>query len=455
MKLTWIRLTACLLLVWSVSPVGLACNYAGKMRTYQRLLAKWTVNPNMNNSDRLCRAIKRIDCKFKNKPGKPTPPTPAGLACPPKGNGGGRGGGPLSIIVGIGAGPIASTGWVRNHYGSETVYEFAITPAPGNPAGFSVSPTSGQIPVPAGSTATVDFDVTVSGAAAPGAIAFFDIVWTDPVTNLPLADEFQSFQVTADSEVSVIPVMPMHFATPGLPTSVAWSVTNHTGSTVTRPFTYFWQGDPASVAELNSGAPYDIKNMFPADKTAPAGGSVTVGPGETEIIMKDDFLPGEFCDPEMIGCCGLDLGGSSCCALIANDDFGPPFRTLMPFYDLLGNPTGIGDIGFNINGFQALVPSNAAPTVPELLDLLAQQTLNLADNQNGFNFMPMVDETGFMLLFPMELPFQFQLFSTDPGMQWQPDLPLVFPDAAGWLGGPNDLLGLVEIVNGWRLPQQP
>jgi len=452
-KKTWIPTLVFLLLLTGSSPFALGCNYAGKMRTYARALARWNALPNMNNSDRLCRAIRRIDCKFKNKPGKPTPPTPAGLACPPKGNGGGRGGGPLSVIVGIGAGPILTHGWVRNHNAADCQFTFTITPDPGNPPGFTASPLIGMIDVPGGGSASVDFDVEVAPGTPNGAVAFFDIEWIDGCTNLPLADEFETFQVTADSEISVTPVMPLFPASPGLPTSVAWNVANHTPAPVTRAFSFFWQGDPASVVERNDGTPYDIKNLFPADKTTFGGGSVTVPANDAEIIVKDDLLPGEFCDPEMIGCCGIDFGGVPCCALIPNDDLGPPFRIVPPFYDLVGTPSGVGQIGFDINGFIVQVPTIAAPTVPELLDLLVVQTLNLSENQNGFNYMPIVDDTGFMLLFPMDVLFDFQFFSTDPLLQWQPDLPLLTPPAGSWNGGAGQLELMVQSVNGWRVPE--
>ena len=427
-----------------------ACNYASKMRLYQKYLQRWLDDPSVGNTTLLCNLVRGIDIKFKNKPGKPTPPLPDGLDCSMANRGGGRGGGPGAVVVGIGQGA-GTYAWVRNHNDVECMFTWTINPDPGNPPGFSFSETTGMINVPGLRTDFASFDVFVDAGVPNGAMAFFTVEWIDGCTGLPLFDDWAEFKVTADSQISVTPVLPLNMLAPGPPLIVSYRVVNHTAAAISRPYTYFSIGDPQSLGNLNSGGTYQINNIFQTDKSI-SGGTADVPPLSELIIDKVPLLPGEFCDPEMLSCCGLDFGGATCCAFVFNDDFTPqPIPPL--FHDLVGVPEGIGNIGFQIGEFAIQIPANPVTPLPEQLEQLALQALNQAQNLDGFNFMPMLDQEGLLLMHAPDLPSQF--FSTDPGVQWQPLLPPVDPLLPEFQQEMVTILPMIEIVNGWAFPPLP
>lgn len=426
---------------------SVACNYASKMRLYHKYLDRYLNDPTPANASQLCNVVRGIEIKFKNKPGKPTPPIPDGLDCDALMIGGGRGGGPGAVVVGTGQGA-GSFLWARNHNDTPCEFTWTITPDPGNPAGFGLSATTGMVTVPALSSVPALFDIFVDPAVPNGTMAFFTVTWVDGCTGFPLFDDFASFKVTADSQISVVPDEPLFVLSPGVPLIMRWRVTNHTAATITRPYTYFHIGDPQSVAPLNTGGTYPIINTFLVDKSV-SGGSATLQPFEEIVIEKEPLVAGEFCDPEMINCCGLDFGGATCCGIILNDDFGP--RPIPPlFHDLVGKPTGLGLIGFEIGTMQVAIETDLLIPVPIQLEQLTLQGLNMAQNVNGFNFLPMLDQEGMMLLHAPNVSAQF--FSTDPGLQWQPVLPPFLPFMDGWVLGEVPLPLLVETVNGWAVP---
>lgn len=438
-------------ILWVGWQPNYACNYASKMRLYHKYLDRYLNDPSVGNASLLCNLVRGIELKFKNKPGKPTPPIPGGLNCAAVNNGGGRGGGPGAVVVGIGQG-VGSFAWVRNHNAEACEFTWTITPEASNPAGFSLSATTGMISVPGLSSAPVFFDIMVDPSVPDGTMAFFRVTWVDGCTGLPLFDEWADFKVTADAQISVVPVDPLYPLLPGGPPLVmSFRVTNHTPAPISRPYTYFHLGDPASLGNLNSGGTYQINNVFPVDKSVTGGVADVPALGEL-IIDKVPLLPGEFCDPEMINCCGLDFGGATCCGIIINDDLGP--RPIPPlFQDLVGFPEGGGFIGFQVDRFMVQVPTNALTPLPLQLEQLALQGLNMAQQQNGFNFMPMLDEFGMFLMAPPGLDVQF--FSTDPGLQWQPLLPPVLPLLPEFPETPELILQLVAVVNGWTPPPLP
>lgn len=428
-----------------------ACNYASKMRLYTKYLQRYIGDPSPGNASLLCNIVRNIEIKFKNTPAKPTPPIPAGLNCSAVNNGGGRGGGPGAVIAGVGQG-VGSFLWVRNHHDEVCDFTWEITADPGNPAGFSLSQTTGMVNVPGQSSVPVLLDIMVAAGVPPGTMAFFKVEWIDACSGLPLFDDFADFKVTADAEISVVPTSPLFVLMPGAPLMMSWRVTNHTGAPVSRPYTYFRIGDPASVMAFNGGGQYDIVNTFLSDKSV-SGGTADVPAFGEIIIDKVPLLPGEFCDPEMIHCCGLAFGTATSCGMVINDDLGP--RPIPPlFWDLVGNPTGVGQIGFQIDGFNVQIPSDIGTPIPIQLDQLMQLTLDLGQNLNGFNFTAMLDGAeGMMLMLPPLLPFDF--FSTDPGLQWQPLLPPILPLMEPWSNLELQVIELVGVVNGWAVPPLP
>ncbi len=215
-------------------------------------------------------------------------------------------------------------------------------------------------------------------------------------------------------------------------------------------------GDPASVMHLNNGDPFDALNLFPVDKSV-SSVEITVEPFVTDLILKETLLAGEICDPAMINCCGLRWGDSFSCSQIFNHDLGPQ-RIAPLYYELVGEPSGIGDFGLQVGGVQIQIPTNAAATVPDLLDILAQQTIDNALTINQFNFIPLVDELGFMLMAPLDLPVFF--FSNDPGLQWALSPVPLLPILPSWPTPPGEpiqlmLQSLVPTVNGWLPPAFP
>ena len=422
-----------------------ACNYASKIRRYNKALAAYLANPTVTNAIRLCNIVRGIEIKFKNSPQKPTPVLPPEIDCDEINNGGGRGGGPGAVVVGIGQGA-GSFAWVRNHGPDPCDFTWTITPEANNPPGFSFSATTGMITVPGMSSAPVFFDIMVDPAVSNGTMAFFRVTWMDGCTGLPLFDEFADFKVTADTEISVVPTQPFFGLEPGLPLGLSYRVTNHTGGMVSRPYTYFHIGDPASRAELNSGGEYVIKNIFQMDKSISGGTAEIPAFGEI-IIDKDPLLAGEFCDPEMVNCCGLDFGGATCCAFVFNEPLGFVAQSEI-FYDLIGKPVGGGFIGLSFLGNTVQIPTDPLVPIPIQLEQLTLQAVNQANNINGFNLSVMLAPDGIMPMHEIHTPIE--LFSTDPGLNWMPVLPPFQHLLEPWTFGEVDILGIMLPINGWE-----
>ena len=425
-----------------------ACNYSAMMRSFNRALERYQANPTQARADRICRIRQRIHDKWGSVPPFIVPPPPAGVMCAVMpGRGAGRGGGPGGVIIGIGNGGTAH-GWVRNPTDTACVYDWEIIPDPGNPAGITVFPLSGSVTVPGHSSVPVPIDVEITPLTLAGEVGLFDIFWTDTCAGFPLPDDGSRFQVFADPEISLLPADPFLLAAPGVPLPVMFEIVNHTGAPVMRTFDFVHHGDPASEMELNNGAVYDAQNLFPIDKSV-SSVSVTVPAFDSEIILKETLIAGEICDPAMYNCCGLSLGAAFCCAQILNDDLGPQ-RVTPLFQELVGQPTGAGDIGFQVNGLLVQIPTNLAPTAGELLDVLTLQTLDASLFIDPFNYAPLVDESGFMLMTPLPLVPNF--FSTDPGLQWLPSPPPILPLLPDWPGLELMTQALVPQVNAWAPP---
>jgi len=435
-----------LTLLYCLAPPNLsACNYSAMMRSFNRAVEKYLDDPTPARADRICRIIARINNKFGKT--RVVPPPPDGVMCaamPELGNG--RGGGPGAVIIGIGQGGEVG-GWVRNPTDQPCTYEWEIIPDPLNPAGFTVFPLSGSVVVPPFSSAAATFDIALGPGILPDTVAFFDIFWFDTCSGLPLGDDSARFRVFADPEITLLPQDPFILAVPQVPLPVFFEITNHTDAPVTRTFDFVHIGDPASEMALNNGMPFDAINLFPDDKSV-SSVEVTVDPFSTDLFLKETLMLGEICDPEMINCCGLQFGDAVCCSMILNDDLAP--RRVTPlFQDLIGDPTGVGFIGFQIDGITVQIPTDFSPNPPDLLDMLTVQTIQQSLFTDGFNFSPLVDDTGFMLMTPL-LPTDF--FSTDPGLLWLPSPPPLQDYLPLWPepGLELHLQSMVMLVNGER-----
>ena len=408
-------------------PDASACVYSSKLRSFNRAKAKYLADPSSANLARMCRKQAAIAKKFKGAPGKPTPPLPPGAVCPPPGGGGGgRGGGPGggggAGGGGGGAGPVGMPGlgpypgivFIRNHNPFDCTFSWTITADPGNPAGFSVSPAVGSTLVPAGSTLTLPFDATIDPDVVPGECAFFDVDIIDDCNGLPLPDDFRRFKVAASDDVSITPDAASAVASDGVPFSISWTITNQSAAPVVKAYSFSALGDPQSVGELNSGTPYDIRNIFDMGPSPLGGGSVSLGPGESESVEWGPLVNGRYCDPEMLACCAIDIDGNASCIMIFNDDAGVD-RAPEPFFDLVGEAQG-GFVELQIEAFQLQVPTFPGQPIPQILDELALQMLNQGEVNPQFQYMPMVDETGMGILRAHEIPMN--LFSADPGLNW-------------------------------------
>jgi hypothetical protein len=187
-----------------------------------------------------------------------------------------------------------------------------------------------------------------------------------------------------------------------------------------------------SIAELNDGTMYAIGNAYPVDKSI-GGGSASLAPGEEEEI-RWDLESAEYCDPEMIGCCGVQVGRAVSCVLTPNNQAGPDHQS-DGFTQLTGNAMG-GFVGLEVVTpgpiFQTQVPTFPGQPIPQILDALAMAALNQVANQNGYNFPPVVIVLGMIMMHP-EDGTHVEFFSGDPGLTWQPLTGV----------GPQDRFGLV------------
>lgn len=402
-----------------------ACVYAKLVASINRLINIYLANPTPTNAVRICNKIRRLEDKLTGVPGKPVPAIPAGIMCSAGGGGGaGRGGGAGG---GVGAGPVGVPGgssldtivFVRNHRASTCTFMWTITPDPGNPAGFSVTPLTGSVMVPASSTVTVPISATIGGGASPGDVAFFDVEIIDTCNGLPLPSDLSRFSVTASAAISVVPNVPLVLAAQGVPFMTSWKVTNHSGAPISKSYALVPVGDPASVGTLNAGTPYDVRNVF--DTSMTGGGTVNLNPGESTDIDWGPLELGEFCDPEMTNCCGLEIDGALTCVVIGNDDAGPD-NPDTSFVDLVGTALGGGvQVQFQRgpDNFFVQVNTNPGQPIPQILDQIALDMLFQSEQVPGFHFMPMVDELGIGFLVSPTTQVFVQSF--DPGLNWVPN----------------------------------
>ena len=155
---------------------------------------------------------------------------------------------------------------MRNHSNTTCNIYWNIVPDAGNPAGFTVSPTSGTNPVPGFTSSPgtlAPLTVTIASNVPPGTCAFFDITFTNGCNNLPFVPANGRFKVQATTNVCVIPLTPLVPISDGSHAILTWRITNCTASTIMKHYTFGSVGDPASLESLNNGTNYYINNAFP------------------------------------------------------------------------------------------------------------------------------------------------------------------------------------------------
>ena len=463
-----------LALAFLASPVW-ACQYSAKMRAFDRAVANWVADPTSVNADKVCNIWRQIGYKFGGDPDKPQPALPAGIACGGSGTGGGRSGfmggvplpgapfGPGGVIGHIGD----SHGlffWIRNHQDVECSFSYTIIPDPGNPPGMTVTPLNGVELVPPRGSLPVPFDVFLDPLLADGALATFRIEVIDLCSGLPLPDDTSVFEVWASADCSVLPNDPFLLAAPGSSLTASWTLTNYRADvSLVKPFSFVALGDPNSLVALNNGSPFFVPNIFPADKSV-TGGSVTVPPLDSVVITWDDLRPGEFCDPQMIGCCGLLMDGIPVpvpanlfndMGILPGGDPITPNAIAIELHQL--SLVGLEPLGpqveIQVPPFQFIEPTldftmNPRP-IPDVIDGLAQQILYQSQLTNGFDVSVMVMDDALTVFTQPLIPVDF--LSLDPLLQWQPQQMPYQPLLPQW-PQLDLMLQAVETVNGWRRP---
>ncbi len=448
-----------------VTPI-FACQYSAKIRAFDLAVEKYLADPTSVNADKICNIWTQIGIKFKGDPDKPQPPLPAGVMCTGgSSTGGGRSGYAGGIAVpGSGIGPGGVIGhigsshplsfWIRNHSYDDCFFTYILVPDPGNPPGFTLTPSSGGMTVMGRETKAVDFDLTLDPTLADCAIGTFRLEVIDTCTGLPLPDDTAEFQVKASADCSVVPNAPFILSTPGSNNQASWTITNYRADiSLMKPFSFVGLGDPASLVGLNDGSPYFVPNMFPADKSV-TGGIATVPPLDSIEITWDDLRPGEFCDPQMIGCCGLLIDDIPVVSNVFNDMTNPDVVAIeLVQLDLVGaQPLG-PFVSVEVPPFVFQAPTldlmaNPRP-IPEVIDQLALQILQQSFNQNGFDVSVMVFDQAMTVFM---LPNQFPAYqSLDPSLQWnvrQAPIPPFLPEWPIF----EDVGSLTRVINGWRYP---
>lgn len=370
---------------------------------------------------KICRLFRQyeIKCEGRHPPLDPPPPPPPGGSCDnPGGGGGGRGGGAGGGGP-PGGGPIPWNAWMRNHSNSTCNVCWTIVPVTGNPAGFTVSPTSGTNPVPGFTSSPgtlAPFAVTIASNVPPGTSSFFDIFFTNLCNGLPFVPATSRFEVRATTNVCVIPLTPLIPISDGSHATLTWRITNCTASPITKHYTFGSVGDPASLEALNNGSSYYINNAFPADKSN-SGGDATIPPNSF-VDISWEIVPSRYCDPEMLGCCFLEVDGAMSCIVVPGDQTQASHHPGSTF-NLYGVAQGgqlIALVTLSNQTYSVQVPTFPGDSIPAILDRLAAAMLSRVAIDNAYNFQPLVDANSIGVMAPDDASVNFM--STDPGLLW-------------------------------------
>jgi hypothetical protein len=386
----------------------------------------------------------RIANAYINKFPDETPlPAPLCNNSQPSGGGGpvpgGGGVGRAGAVGGAGppgGGPIPFNAWMRNFRTNSSVVVWNIAPVAGNPAGFTVAPTSGTNVLPSFTNppTLAPFTVTIASNTPPGSVASFNIMFTELTNGLHYPTDFETFQVQATTNVAVVPLTPLvvvgDLAPTNGPLTASWRITNPTGASVTKSYSFAQVGDPSSSETLNNGTSYFMLNSFPANK-ALSGGSVTI-PANSSVTVSDTYVPTAYCSPQMCGNYALLIDGGEATVCAPNDSSGTN-KPSMPTWQLSGTAKG-GSVTATINNsgsmYTVQVSTFSGDSISNIIDRLGQALLNEAHTNNAFNFQPLVTPTTMAIMVPEDAAAGYS--STDPGLTWVPyTLPSIIPPYFG------------------------
>lgn len=401
-----------------LTPSASACTPEAFARKMKKAIAKGDIA-------RVCELIVQFLRKIENTPLPPLDGMPSAATCamtgtpisPEPGGGRGRGGGQSG--GGSAGGSAGGQAWGFNSANSTNEFGYLVVPDPGNPPGFTVVNGSGTFMIPRGETASAPFSIDIAPGTPVGTESFFDVFITDLGNGLPVADDFQRIKVTVLDGLSVTISQTNFNVEDGALSTAKWKVKNLLPMARMIPYTFTMTPDPASEGKSNAGAAIPMPETFSAPRSAMGGGSVSLaaagGTGdEQEIIW--DMEPGEFCDPAMIGCCGLELGGvfvgDQCFVNTADVSA----RCCMPadLFLFRGATTG-GTITVTIDTFAVNVAVGGGLNRLQTVDLVAAAVNNEWHITDGYNFtaVPLFEEL--IIMHKGGLPCT--ITSTDPGMR--------------------------------------
>lgn len=412
---------AALTIAFLVPPVTKACTKNGIKRSLRKAIAK-------GNTARACRLINRFHKKY---PGCVLPPGlilgpaacgPAGVPLIPllplgRGRGGGfGGGGPPG--GGAGGGGVGGLVFVFNSANSSNCFSYTVVPDPANPSGFTVVGGSGTMTIPLLSMATAPFTVDIAPGVPIGTCAFFDVIVTDKGNGLEVPDDFKRVKITVLDKLEVIIDQTDFRVIDGVPSLARWRVRNLDTVPVVVPYAFSIVDDPGSIMEDNAGGTFPVPDAFSMPRSAAGGGSVALdaagGPNDEDII-EWFMVPGEYCDPAMIGCCIVEIppGNAVSGQCFVNVNTTARCCPTADLFLIKGTATG-GFITVTIGGQVCVIPLPPAATEQEVVDLVAQAVNQKSQVNNGFDFtaIPMFEE----LAIEHRAGVPVEVCSGDPGL---------------------------------------
>ncbi|MFQ5430534.1 MAG: dockerin type I domain-containing protein, partial [Phycisphaerae bacterium] len=376
------------------------------------------------NIPKACRQINRFRQKYPACPLPPIPGLPDAAACagagvplvpvPPLGRG--RGGG--MVGGGPAGGSVGGLVFGFNSANSSNCFSYTVVPDPANPPGFTVVGGTGTMTIPLLSMATVPFTVDVAPGVPVGTCAFFDVIIKDKGNGLDVPDDFKRVKVTVLDKLEVILDQTDFRVIDGVPSKARWRVRNLDTVPVAVPYAFSVVDDPGSVMENNAGVPFPVPDAFSLPRSAAGGGSLALdaagGPND-EGIIEWDMVPGEYCDPAMIGCCVVEIppGNAVSGQCFVNVNSAARCCPTAEVFLIKGVSTG-GFIDVNIGAQNVLVPLPPAATEQDVVDLVAQAVNQKSKTDDGFDFtaVPMFEE----LAIEHRAGLPVDLLSGDPGL---------------------------------------
>ncbi len=380
-------------------PIIEACTKGGIAFKIRKALANGDIA-------KACRYIKRFKKKFPKCPLPPLIGMPSagdcssnGVPLDPDPAGRGRGGGF------IGAGPpgacVGGRTFIFNGGNPTNCFTYSIVADGANPAGFTIVSPTGMAVVPINTTAVIPFDIDVSALVAPGTCAFFDVIVTDCGNAKTVPGDYQRFKLTVTTDCEIRISSTSFEVVDGMPFTARWTIKNLSAAPVVKPYTFLVTDDPASIAETSAGGTIAIPDGFSMPRSAAGGGSVSLdaaGGANDEKEIPWDMAPGEYCDPAMISCCGIDFGGgvvSDQCFVNVADVITRPCCTATRI--LVQGVSQGGALDLDIGGQFLAIPTAPGLDALQVADAVAQQVHNHAEATDGFDFTvaPIFEELGF------------------------------------------------------------